>query len=172
MKKTKKGFRQNKYSKASQAKKKFRRLPGSRKNHHFDTLNSLEQEVLAILYKKEKPQTTAKIIDALSLTRSDNKMLSNVLTDLCQRDIISCSRSKKSGRLYGLIKGASLVEGIVEVHPRGFGFAIIGDQQAAHQKADKSLRQDPFISPDNFGSAHHGETLGLLRCSDRNVYEN
>jgi ribonuclease R len=153
MRRTKKGFRQNKYTKATYPKKQFRRSAGSRN----DTLNGLEQEVLAILYKEEKPQTTAKIIDALSLTHSDNKMLSNVLTDLCQRDIISCSRSKKSGRLYGIMKDANLVEGLVEVHPRGFGFAIIGDQPAASQKADKSLRQDPFISPDNFGSAHHGD---------------
>jgi ribonuclease R len=166
MRRTKRGFRQNKYSKASQEKKKFRRSAGSLKNHHFDTLNGLEQEVLAILYNEKKPQTKANIINALSLTRSDNKMLSNVLTDLCQRDIISCSRSKKSGRLYGLIKDASLVEGIVEVHPRGFGFAIIGDQQAAHQKADKSLRQDPFISPDNFGSAHHGDRA-LFRLTSK-----
>ena len=157
MRRTKKGFRQNKYSKAGFAKKKFRRSAGSRKNHQFNTLNGLEQEVIDILYKEKEPQTTANIMDALSLTRSDNKMLSNVLTDLCQRDIISCSRSKKSGRLYGLMKDANLVEGLVEVHPRGFGFAIIGDQPAAPQKADKSLRQDPFIAPDNFGSAHNGD---------------
>ena len=166
MRRTKKRFRLNRYSKASQEKKKFRRSAGSRKNHYFHTLNGLEQEVLAILYKEKKPQTKANIIDALSLTRSDNKMLSNVLTDLCQRDIISCSKSKKLGRLYGLIKDASLVEGTVEVHPRGFGFAIIVDQQAAHQKADKSLRQDPFISPDNFGSAHHGDRA-LFRLTSK-----
>ena len=118
MRRTKKGFRQNKYSKASQKKKKFRRSAWSRKNHHYDTLNGLEQEVLAILYKEQKPQTKANIIGALSLTRSDNKMLSNILTDLCQRDIISCSKSKKSGRLYGLIKDASLVEGTVEDQSR------------------------------------------------------
>ena len=157
MRRTKKGFRQNKTGKNSDPRKKFRRSAGFRKTDKFNGLNGLEQEVLAILYKEKGSQTTADIMAALSLTGSDRKMLSNVLSDLCQRNIISCSQSKKSDRIYGLMKDANLVEGTVEVHPRGFGFAIIGDRPNASQKTDKSLRQDPFIAPDNFGSAHHGD---------------
>ena len=157
MRRTKKGFRQNKTGKNSDPRKKFRRSAGFRKTDEFNGLNGLEQEVLAILYKEKGSQTTADIMAALSLTGSDRNMLSNVLSDLCQRNIISCSQSKKSDRVYGLMKDANLVEGTVEVHPRGFGFAIIGDRPNASQKTDKSLRQDPFIAPDNFGSAHHGD---------------
>jgi ribonuclease R len=99
----------------------------------------------------------ANIMDALSLTRSDRKMLSNLLSDLCHRGIASCSESKSRGKFYGLKKDVNLVEGSVTVHPRGFGFAIIGDTPDGLQKADKKLRQDPFIAPDNLGSAHHGD---------------
>ena len=157
MRRTKKGFRQDKTGKNSAPRKKFRRSAGFRKTDEFNGLNGLEQEVLAILYKEKGSQTTADIMAALSLTGSDRNMLSNVLSDLCQRNIISCSQSKKADRVYGLMKDANLVEGTVEVHPRGFGFAIIGDRPNASQKTDKSLRQDPFIAPDNFGSAHHGD---------------
>ena len=97
------------------------------------------------------------IMDALSLTRSDRKMLSNLLSGLCKRNIVSCSGNKSKDKVYELMKDANLVEGSVTVHPRGFGFAIIGDTPDALQKADKKLRQDPFIAPDNLGSAHHGD---------------
>jgi len=157
MRRRKKGFRQDKYGKTSYPGKKFRRLAGPRKTQNNNRLTDLEQEVLAILYKEKEPQTMVNIMDALSLTRSDRKMLSSLLSDLCQRDIISCSGSKRAGRIYGLKKGTNLVEGSVEVHPRGFGFAIIGARPNALQKADKKLRQDPFIAPDNLGSAHHGD---------------
>jgi ribonuclease R len=51
-----------------------------------------------------------------------------------------------------------LVEGTVEVHPKGYGFAIIASKQAEKsQSKDKSLQQDPFIAPDNLGSAHNGD---------------
>jgi ribonuclease R len=157
MRRTKKGFRQNKTGKNSDPRKKFRRSAGTRETGGFNNLNALKQEVLAILYKEKGSQTTADIMAALSLTGSDRNMLSNVLSDLCQRNIISCSQSKKADRVYGLMKDANLVEGTVEVHPRGFGFAITGHRPNASQKTDKSLRQDPFIAPDNFGSAHHGD---------------
>ena len=62
---------------------------------------------------------------------------------------------------------ANLVEGVVEVHPKGFGFAIIGDKTAAHPpKGDKSLQQDPYIAPENLGSAHHGDRV-IFRISSR-----
>ncbi|MFC1844204.1 ribonuclease R [Thermodesulfobacteriota bacterium] len=157
MRRRKKGFRQDNYRKKSNAGKKFRRSTGPRKILGLNTINDLEQEILAILYMKNEFQTMANIMDALSLTRSDMKMLSNLLSDLCHREIISCSRSKSKGKVYGLIKNANLVEGSVTVHPRGFGFAIIGDIPDALQKTDKKLRQDPFIAPDNLGSAHHGD---------------
>jgi len=157
MRRRKKGLRQDNYSRKNNAGKKFRRSKGPRKIDGFNTINELEQEILAFLYMENEFQTMTNIMDALSLTRSDRKMLSNLLPDLCQREIVSCSRSKSKGKVYGLLKEANLIEGSVTVHPRGFGFAIIGDKPDVLQKTDKKLRQDPFIAPDNLGSAHHGD---------------
>jgi len=113
--------------------------------------------VLAFLYKEKESQNMTNIMETLSLPRSDRKMLSNLLADLCKRGIVSSSGSKGKDKVYKLKKDANLVEGSVTVHPKGFGFAIIGDTPDAIQKADKRLRQDPFIAPDNLGSAHHGD---------------
>ncbi|MBE9520941.1 MAG: hypothetical protein IME97_07415, partial [Proteobacteria bacterium] len=158
MRKKKKGFRKDKFSKTSFTRKKFQRSAGSRKTQEVTHRNSLEQKVLAYLYQKKEPQNMTSIMDALSLARSDRKMLSNLLVDLCRQNIIACPKSKKAGKFYTLAQETDLVEGVVEVHPRGFGFAIIGDTPGVlAQKADKSLRQDPFIAPDNLGSAHQGD---------------
>ncbi len=99
----------------------------------------------------------AKLMEALSLTSSERKMLSNLLSDLCKRGGLSCSGDKGKDRVYQLKKVANLVEGSVTVHPKGFGFAIIGDTPDALQTTEKKLRQDPFIAPDNLGTAHHGD---------------
>jgi len=159
MRKRKKGFRHEKFGKTNYARKK-RRPTGPLKTFEISPLELIEQEILALLYKKREPQTMAQIMATLSLARSDRKMISGLLADLCQREILSCEkyRGKGSAKAYTLFKSAELVEGVVEVHPRGFGFAIIGDKAGEFpQKTDKSLRQDPFIAPDNLGSAHHGD---------------
>jgi ribonuclease R len=159
MRRRKKGFSQVKFVKTNHARKK-RRSAGPLKTTEISHAEVIEQEILAFLYKKREPQTMAQIMETLSISRSDSKILSNLLSDLCRRDILSCARNKGkgSGKAYSLMQDADLVEGVVEVHPKGFGFAIIGDKTGKPaQKTDKSLRQDPFIAPDNLGSAHHGD---------------
>ncbi len=160
MTKRHKGFRNDKYSKTSYTRKKLHRSPASAKTQEFSRTNLIEQEILAYLYQKKEPQNLANIIDALSLSGPDKKIISNLLADMCRQDIISCPGSRKAGKLYILAQEAPLVEGVVEVHPRGFGFAILGDgAETPVQKGDKSLRQDPFIAPDHMGSAHQGDRV-------------
>ena len=168
MRKRKKGIRQERSSKTNYAGKK-RRSAVSPKTKAVSHAEVIEQEILAFLYKNRKPQTMAQIMEILSLSRSDRKMISGLLSDLCRRDILTCSKNKGrgSGKAYTLMKDGDLAEGVVEVHPKGFGFAIIGDKSSAPaQKIDKSLRQDPFIAPDNLGSAHHGDRA-LFRLSPK-----
>jgi len=157
MRRRKKISRHNRYTKADHAKNKFRRAPKSRQTHDYGHLHDLEQEVIGFLHSSAEEQNMAEIMNGLSLNRSDRKLLDAMLADLCHRDILTCATDRKKGRVYGLAKNANLVEGTVEVHPRGFGFAIIGERPDALRKADKALRQDPFIAPDNLGSAHHGD---------------
>ena len=166
MQKRKKGFRQERFNKAIYAGKK-RRSAVPLKTQGDSPSDIIEQELLAFLYKNRKPQTMAQIMEKLSLSRSERKMISGLLSDLCRREILTCTKNKGrgSGKAYTLMEDADLAEGVVEVHPKGFGFAIIGDKSGAPgQKIDKSLRQDPFIAPDNLGSAHHGDRA-LFRLS-------
>jgi len=158
MRRRQKGFRNNKYSNTRSIGKKLHRSAAAPKTREISRTNFLEQEVLAFLYQKKEGQNMASIMEALSLTRPERKMLSNLLADMCRQDLIACPKSRKAGKLYTLAQEADLAEGVVEVHPRGFGFAIIGDRAGAPaQKTDKSLRQDPFIAPDNLGSSHQGD---------------
>jgi ribonuclease R len=158
MRKREKGFRQGKYSKTTPARKKFHQGAGPSKIGGISPTNYLEQEILAYLYAREKPQNLADIVAALSFAGSDRKLLANLLADMCRQNIISCSGTSKADKTYAVKKEADLVEGVVEVHPRGFGFAIIEDRSGAPaRKTDKALRHDPFISPENLGSAHQGD---------------
>jgi len=160
MRRRKKVHRQAKYNKSSNAGKKFHRAAASLKSKEIPRKNLLEQEIIAYLYEKKEGQNMASIMDALSLTRSDRKMLTTLLADMCRQDIIACPRTRKAGKVYTLVQEADLVEGTVEVHPKGFAFAIIGDMEPfPTQKTDKSLRRDPFIAPDNLGSAHQGDRV-------------
>ena len=158
MRSRQKGFSKNKYSKTRSTGKKFHRSAAATKTREVSRTSFLEQEILAFLHQKKEGQNMASIMEALSLTRSERKMVSNLLADMCRQEIIACPKSRKAGKLYALAQEAVLAEGFVEVHPRGFGFAIIGDRAGAHvQKTDKTLRHDPFIAPDNLGSAHQGD---------------
>jgi ribonuclease R len=158
MRRRQKAFYKDKSNHTSSARKKFSRSAESAKTQKTSPVKLLEHEILTYLYREKEPQSLANIMAALSLTRIDRKILSNLLADMCRQGILSCSRGRKNGELYSIVKKIALVEGVVEVHPKGFGFAILGDKrEPLAQKAGKSLRQDPFIAPDNLGSAHQGD---------------
>jgi ribonuclease R len=158
MRKKQRGFRKNKFRTGGSARKGFSKTAGIDNTKRSTWTYNLEQEILAQLYLKNEPQNITEIMEALSLPRSERKKVSNLLADMCWQNMISCPRSTKAGKVYGLLQKDDLVEGVVEVHPKGYGFAIIGPQNAkSTQPKDKSLQQDPFIAPDNLGSAHNGD---------------
>jgi len=160
MRRRQKGFRRENYSKTKGGGKKFTRSAGYGKTGEITKANYLEQEVLAFLFKKKEPQKIADIMAALSLNPQERKMLANLLSDLCRQNLISCPHGKKADKSYSLAGKDNLAEGVVEVHPKGFGFAIMDAKSGAvKQKTDKSLRQDPFIAPGNLGSAHQGDRV-------------
>lgn len=158
MRKKPKGWRRGPNGQRRYTRKKTHLSAGAGKSAVSSHAAFLEQEVLAYLYLQKKPQSMAGIIAALALAHADSKMLANLLADLCRQGVITCPKGKKSDKLYTLAPGPALVEGVVEVHPRGFGFAIIKELPPPFaRKTDKAKRQDPFIAPDNLGSAHQGD---------------
>ena len=124
MKRSHKVFHKGKFSKTSYTGKKFHRSAGSAKVQEISHTKLLEQEIIAYLYQEKEPQNMVNIMNALSLSHSDRKILSHLLADLCRQEKISCPRSKKRGTVYTLAKKSALAEGVVEVHPR----ALVGDR--------------------------------------------
>jgi len=154
----KKGFRKNRFAKDIPGRTKHPRAVRSKKRGGSADTRLLEQEILAYLYQKSVPQNITEIMKALALSRSERKMLTNLLGDMCRQNMISCPRSKRAGKLYTIAQKDDLVEGFVEVNPKGFGFAVIGERlEDVAQQKNKSARQDPFIAPENLGSAHRGD---------------
>ena len=119
---------------------------------------ALAQEIIGFLHREKEPRSMADIMRGIALSRGERKMLAGILADLCRQELLACPRGKKKGAAYFLAAKAGLAEGIVEVHPRGFGFAILADMgDVSRQKGKGPLRQDPFIAPHNLGSAHQGD---------------
>ncbi|MBW2470911.1 MAG: ribonuclease R [Deltaproteobacteria bacterium] len=158
MRRRQKGFRKSKFKINNSSRKRYPQPAGAGKKGGISHTALLAQEVLAHLYQHKEPQNITEIMAGLSLIRSERKMLSSLLADMCRQHMISCPQSRKAGKLYSLAQKDDLVEGVVEVNPKGFGFAIIAaGPEAPTQQKDRSLRQDPFIAPDNLGSAHQGD---------------
>ena len=99
-------------------------------------------------------------MQGLAVDRSARKTLLSLLTDMCHRQILSCSLTKRQGKVYSFKGKDDLVEGTVEVHPKGFGFAIIEQKSGKPVgKVAKAARKDPFIPPNSLGSANHGDRV-------------
>ena len=133
-------------------------FPGGADRSAVSKARKLEHEILAYLHQSEEAKNMTNIMEALSLPRSDRKMLSDLLADMCRQKMITCPHRRKAGKYYAPAGVEDLVEGNVEVHPRGFGFAILDTPPSQRAlKGDRGRRQDPFIAPENLGSAHQGD---------------
>ena len=155
-----KTFKQKRVNRPKRTKQKFRKpahggLPGD-----YQQTESLEQNILAFLHKNRDPQSLETLMQELTVDRSARKTMLSLLVDMCQRQILGCSSTRRQGKVYSLKGKDALVEGTVEVHPKGFGFAII-EQRSGRPvgKSDKTARNDPFIPPNNLGSANHGDRV-------------
>ena len=155
-----KTFKPKRYNKPKRTKQKFRKsahggLPGD-----YQQTESLEQNILAFLHKNRDPQSLETLMQELTVDRSARKAMLSLLVDMCHRQILGCSSTRRQGKVYSLKGKDDLVEGTVEAHPKGFGFAIIEQRSGKPAgKTDKAARNDPFIPPNNFGSANHGDRV-------------
>ena len=141
-------------------RRRGQRPPAAGSNHHLPQapVNPLEEELLTLFRREQGELSLADIMESLHLGHHERKELLILLADLGRRQLVTSSGK----RLYQLAAGQDLVEGTVEMHPRGFGFAIIqtaGQGQAPRPKTGD--RQDPFIAPENLATAHHGDRVLL-----------
>ena len=155
-----KTFKQKRVNKPKRTKQKFRKSAHGGLSGDYQQTESLEQNILAFLHKNRDPQSLETLMQELTIDRSARKAMLSLLVDMCHRQILGCSSTKRQGKVYSLKGKDDLVEGTVEVHPKGFGFAIIEQRSGKPTgKTDKAARNDPFIPPNNFGSANHGDRV-------------
>ncbi|GAB4342460.1 MAG: ribonuclease R [Desulfobulbaceae bacterium] len=105
--------------------------------------------MLEFLSSREDFAGLGEIILGLQLPRHERKNIKELLEQLEQRGKI-----KRRKNTYALAAEAGLVRAVLDLTPRGFGFALV-DGVGVKGK-------DPFISPGNLGGASHGDTI-LIR---------
>lgn len=127
---------------------------------------SLEKEIIAYMHKQRRPLAVDEIINGLDLDRTHRKKLLDLLGDLCRHQYLVRANDKRKVGRYALVSADNLVEAQIAMHPRGFGFAIIQPPPGADKPAAGQKRNDPYISPDDLGSANHGDRV-LVRLHGR-----
>jgi ribonuclease R len=153
-----KTYKQKRFSKPRRTKRKFRKSAHGDHSKNFQQSETREQGILAFLHKNREPQSLETLMQGLKIDRSARKSLLSLLTDMCHRQILACSSTKRHGKVYSIKGKDNLVEGRVEVHPKGFGFAILTDGTGKPAvKTTKAARKDPFIPPNSLGTANHGD---------------
>ena len=125
--------------------KKRRKTTGE----HVDPRTVLTDRVIEFLAAREDFTGLGEITIGLSLPRHERKHVKDILIGLENKGKI-----KRRGNKF-LLKGDSgLLNAVLDLSSRGFGFAMI-DGVGIKGK-------DPFISPANLGGASHGDTI-LIR---------
>jgi len=143
-------------------RKKNRRLP-----HHLDhrwqhpSPNPLEQELLTFMHGNRSPVSLQELMQAMHLNPAQRKQLKDILAGLLHRQVLTISRKGQ----YCLRQDNKTLEGVIAMHPRGFGFVVIDNPPAELRKQGE--RNDPFISPSNLGSANHGDRVLVAITSRR-----
>ena len=152
--------KQKRLNKPKRSKLKFHKSAQAGQARDYRQTEILEQNILAFLHRKREPQSLEILMQGLAVDRSTRKSMLSLLVDMCHRQILSCSSTKRQGKVYSLKGRNDLVEGTVEVNPKGFGFAIIEQISGKSTgKTGKAGRQDPFIPPNGMGSANQGDRV-------------
>ncbi len=112
-------------------------------------------QILAFIYTHQHPVTLDDITTSLRTIKA-KKIREEIATLIQQKKIF------KSGKTFQLTDRSRYLTATLEMHKRGFGFAIDAEQK----KAARHFEKDPFIGKDSIGSARHGdEILIKLRSS-------
>ncbi len=84
-----------------------------------------EKDIVEYLKKRKKPAYFKTLVKELGLAKDDKKKLRKLLKKLQKKRLVKYDKGK-----YKLVENKEdeeLIEGIVEAHPSGYGFLIVGD---------------------------------------------
>jgi ribonuclease R len=85
-----------------------------------------EKEIVDILRKLKKPVYIKTILKELNLPKEYQKKVKRLLKKLQRKKIVKYKKAKYF--LIDLKEHEEVVQGIVEAHPSGYGFLIVGDE--------------------------------------------
>jgi ribonuclease R len=145
MSKKRKSFREYKH---------YERNHPSRQKSKNEIYSTLENMVLAQIYAAASPLSFAQLLEGISQNNHSTDDVKVALDSLIQAGLVS----KDGKKLFRIHKNASLYEGTLVQHPKGFGFINV----TQIPKNSSPLKRDPFISPGQMGIAHHGDKV-LIR---------
>ncbi len=114
----------------------------------------LENSLLTLLYKHAEPLNIKEIIRTLKSSDHTKKEISDALIVLLKSNYLVDTGKKK----FSLNKQLEIHEGILERHPKGFGFVV----HISSKLSGSCFKRDPFLSRSRIGSANHGDKL-LIR---------
>jgi ribonuclease R len=154
MSKKRKSFREYKH---------FEKKHLSRAKTRNEKNSTLENMVLSTLHTAATPLSFAKLYAGFPPNSHGQDDVKAALDSLIQAGLVS----KDSRNHFKPHKNASLYEGTLVLHPKGFGFVNVTQQP----RNSSPLKRDPFISPGQMGNAHHGDTVLIrvfrVRSDDR-----
>jgi ribonuclease R len=136
----------------SKLKKRRSSREDTSKLHRQD---DLDNQLLSLLYKSKNSRSPADLDNAMGAGSPGEKAIRNTLDSLCHENLV-CKDGKKR---YLLHKTAPVCQGVLSLHPKGFGFV---DLTSLNKLTFKHPSRDPFISVSRMAGAHHGDTV-LIR---------
>jgi ribonuclease R len=155
--------------KMSKKRKSFREFK-PRKQQQFsrtkkrdEKISTLENIVLSLLHAAATPLSFAKLQGAPLLNSHGQDDIQAALDSLIHAGLVN----KDGKNHFRLHKNALFYEGTLVQHPKGFGFVNVSKDL----NNSPPLKRDPFISPAQMGSAHHGDKVLIrvfnIRSDDR-----
>jgi ribonuclease R len=116
--------------------------------------NPIENTLLSLLHTAALPLSFTKLQSGFPKNSYAPDAIKAALNSLIHEGFAS----KDGKNNYRINRAAQLYEGTLTQHPKGFGFVLVTN----NPNDSSALKRDPFISPDQMGDAHHGDTV-LIR---------
>ena len=111
--------------------------------------SKIASQIITFLFTQQRPAAFNDI--SAYIQQVSKKKLQEELSELIQKKEIFASGKKK----FQLADKNSFLQATLEMHQRGFGFAVRAEPQNI---AEKFLK-DPFIGKNSMGSARHGDRV-------------
>lgn len=110
-----------------------------------------EKAILALFHEFQTPLSLKELNKQLISDTFSKKDISEALTSLISHNRVY----KQDKKNFSLSKSLHFYEGVLEKHPKGFGFAT----QLTGQHSKHTFTKDPFLSPSKMVGAQHGDRI-------------